>query len=191
MLERLAGLLRDTTSSFERYDYTSALRSTEDFFWWFCDDHIEHVKRRRATGDDDAASATSSCLTALSVLLRLFAPFVPFVTEEIWSWWRTGTVHRASWPDAVEVRAALGGAADAGALIALEQASAVTAVIRRERSLRKFPFGVPVRALQLPESVRADWPRISGDVLAGNNAGQAEITFAADFAVEFAAPAAS
>ena len=118
-----------------------------------------------------------------------FAPFVPFVTEEVWSWWQDGTVHRAAWPEAAAIRAAVGGS-DAGALAALEQASAVTAVIRRERSLRKFPFGVRVRTLQLPENVRADWSRIAGDVLAGNNAGQAEITFAADFAVEFAAPAA-
>jgi valyl-tRNA synthetase len=191
MLTRLAGLVDSVTRHFDAYDYTAALRETEAFFWWFCDDHIEHVKRRRAADDEGARSATSSCLTALSVMLRLFAPFVPFVTEEVWSWWQPGTVHRAAWPDASAIRAELGGEADAQALAALEQASAVTAVIRRERSLRKFAFGVPVRALQLPEAVRADWPRVAQDVLAGNNAGLAEITFAADFAVEFAVPAAS
>ncbi len=76
------------------------------------------------------------------------------------------------------------------ALGALLKASTVTAVIRRERSLRKFAFGVPVQALQLPENLRADWPLIADDVLAGNNAGAAQVTFAStEFAVEFAAPA--
>jgi valyl-tRNA synthetase len=190
MLTRLAELMRTTTAHFDAYDYTAALREAETFFWWFCDDHIEHVKRRRSGEDDAAASATASCLTALSVMLRLFAPFVPFVTEEVWSWWQDGSVHRAAWPTDAEVHAGLGGSADAAALGALLHASAVTAVIRRERSLRKLAFGVPVLALQLPESLRADWPLAAGDVLAGSNAGAAQVTFGADFVVEFAAPVA-
>ena len=86
MLTRLADLVRSATRSFDEYDYTAALRETETFFWWFCDDHIEHVKRRRAGDGADAASATAACMTALDVMLRLFAPFLPFVAEEVWSW---------------------------------------------------------------------------------------------------------
>lgn len=189
MLTRLAALVRDATESLEQYDYTAALRDTEAFFWWFCDDHIEHVKRRRAGDGADADSATAACVTALSVLLRLFAPFVPFVTEEVWSWWQAGSVHRAPWPTGREVAEALGDPGDEAALRALERASEVTALIRRERSLKKLAFGIPVERLQLPEAVRAEWARISTDVLAGNNAGQAEVTFAGEFAVEFRPPA--
>jgi valyl-tRNA synthetase len=190
MLTRLANLVAGATASFDAYDYTAALREIETFFWWFCDDHIEHVKRRRATDSELAASATASCLTALSVMLRLFAPFVPFVTEEVWSWWQTGSVHRASWPTSAEALAGLAGGADASSQRALDHASAVTALIRRERSLHKMAFGVPVVSMQLMEDVRADWPRIADDVLAGNNAVGARVSFAADFGVEFAAPAA-
>jgi valyl-tRNA synthetase len=191
MVTRLAELVREATASFEAYDYTAALRETEAFFWWFCDDHIEHVKRRRAGEGADAASATAGCLAALSVTLRLFAPFLPFVTEEVWSWWQSGSIHRAPWPHESELTQLLGGTTDADADRAARHASEVTAFIRRERSLRKLPFSVPVSAVSLPDAVQADWPRVSDDVLAGNNATQARVTFGPEPSVHFATPAGS
>jgi valyl-tRNA synthetase len=188
MVTRLSEIVRGATASFEAYDYTSALRDTEAFFWWFCDDHIEHVKRRRAGDGPDAASATAACLAALSVTLRLFAPFLPFVTEEIWSWWQSGSIHRAAWPAEAELTALLGGASDADADRAVRHASEVTAFIRRERSLRKLPFSVPVAAVSLPDALQEDWPRVSEDVLAGNNASQARVTFGPALSVDFAVP---
>ena len=188
MVTRLSEIVRGATASFEAYDYTSALRDTEAFFWWFCDDHIEHVKRRRAGDGPDAQSATAACLAALSVTLRLFAPFLPFVTEEIWSWWQTGSIHRAAWPAEAELTAVLGGASDADADRAVRHASEVTAFIRRERSLRKLPFSVPVAAVSLPDALQEDWPRVSEDVLAGNNASQARVTFGPALSVDFAVP---
>ncbi len=189
MLTRLAELVAHATRALDQYDYTAALRDTETFFWWFCDDHIEHVKRRRAGDGPDAESATASCLTALSVTLRLLAPVVPFVTEEVWSWWQPGSIHQTAWPSTDEVLHTIGGSPDAAALAALLQASDITAAIRRERSLKRLAFGVPVASLQVPERARAEWQRIGPDVLAGNNAAAAAITFGDDFAIEFAAPA--
>ena len=77
---------------------------------------------------------------------------------------------------------------DPAAVSALTQASEVSALIRRERSLKKLPFGVPVLTLRVPESVRATWMGVGGDVLAGNNASAAQITFGDDFTIEFAPP---
>ncbi|MCM3554041.1 valine--tRNA ligase [Janibacter melonis] len=95
MIAALAHVVRDATAGFEGWDYTRSLDVTETFFWTFCDDYIELVKDRAHAGDPSARAALR---LALSVLLRLLAPFLPYATEEVWSWWQEGSVHRSTWP---------------------------------------------------------------------------------------------
>ena len=103
LLAELSALVAEATSAFERFDYARALERTETFFWSFCDNYLELVKIR-AYGDSDAsASAANALARAVSVLQRLFAPFLPFATEEAWSWWMQGSVHGAPWPTVAEL----------------------------------------------------------------------------------------
>jgi valyl-tRNA synthetase len=144
LLTNLARLVRESTEDLEQYQYTRVLERTETFFWFFCDNYLELVKSRRYGdhGPELAGSANSALLTAVSVFLRLFAPFLPFATEEIWSWWRSGSVHQAAWPTEAEILAIAGGPDERGAL-ALQVASQVLGEIRKKKSEGKRPPKTP------------------------------------------------
>ncbi len=100
MLAELAEVVRTATAAYDTYDHARALETTEQFFWTFCDDYLELVKERAYAGD---ASAVTALRTAIDVLLRLFAPTLPFATEEVWSWTHDGSVHVAAWPTVDEL----------------------------------------------------------------------------------------
>lgn len=105
LLAQLSDVVAQATKAFDNYDYARALQITESFFWQFTDDYVELIKDRAygAAGESEQASVLAALATTLDSLLRLFAPFLPFATEEVWSWWRTGSVHRAEWPTALEI----------------------------------------------------------------------------------------
>ncbi|MGH9108734.1 MAG: valine--tRNA ligase [Acidimicrobiales bacterium] len=139
LLRRLSGVVERATDALSAYDYTRALESVEATFWSFCDDYVELVKSRAygEAGGGGTASARATLALALSLQLRLLAPFLPFVTEEVWSWWQAGSVHRSAWPDAgTEIGPALGGETGGGSPV-LEAAAEVLAAVRRQKTSHK------------------------------------------------------
>ncbi|TDW31328.1 valine--tRNA ligase [Cryobacterium psychrophilum] len=134
MLAGLALVVGQATKAFENYDHARALEVTESFFWTFCDDYLELVKER-AYGEPGAArdSAVAALRTALSTLLRLFAPFVPFATEEAWSWTNDESIHRAPWPIVSELISEDAGASR-GNIALLDLASRALTGIRRGKT---------------------------------------------------------
>ncbi|HXP36392.1 MAG TPA: class I tRNA ligase family protein, partial [Solirubrobacteraceae bacterium] len=153
MIARLSAVVADATESFDGYDYARALERVEVFFWWYCDYYLELVKGRRYdSGEsqearDGAASVSRALRRSLSVFQRLLAPFLPFVTEEVWSWWQQGSVHHASWPDAAELFGALGGSGvDAGIAASEDGALAIAADVLKEVRKAKSEARRPMRA---------------------------------------------
>jgi valyl-tRNA synthetase len=202
MLARLANVAAEATHSFDEYDYARALERVEDFFWWYCDYYLELVKGRRYDAAPQAASVSRALRLSLSVFQRLFAPFLPFVSEEVWSWWQEGSVHRAPWPDAAELAAEAGlrcadghatrddGAAAAAAPPSEDMALAVAADVLREVRKAKSQARRPMRAPVARVVVRDSAERLralelgSGDLLQAGSIEQLEPVEDLDFAVE-------
>jgi valyl-tRNA synthetase len=135
MLRRLAETVAEATEALEDYDHARAIELVERFFWGFTDDYLELVKSRAygTHGPEAAGSAIASLRIALAALLRAFAPFLPYVTEEVWSWWREGSVHRAPWPTAGE----LDGPSAGGDPIVYGVAAWVLGEVRKTKALAK------------------------------------------------------
>ena len=135
MLVRLAEVVDAATIALEQFNYARALERTEAFFWWFCDDYVELVKTRAYGETQDSSSARVSLHRALNIVQRLLAPMLPFATEEVWSWWQSGSIHRAPWPTTVETLAGFTAAPDA--VDDLDAICTVLGVIRRTKTEAK------------------------------------------------------
>ncbi len=162
--------LRDTvqraTAAFERFEFALALQVTETFFWdSFADNYIELVKRR-ARSETDAvgcASAVATLRLGLNTLLRMFAPFVPTITEEVWSWTfaeETGyaSIHQSPWPtlagnQEMPSRFLLDCVAQPESAKSFAIACDAIGAVRKAKHEAKIGLGRPVALLRMSASV--------------------------------------
>ncbi|MBM6621276.1 valine--tRNA ligase [Micrococcaceae bacterium RIT802] len=175
LLARLSEVIEEAGRAFGTYDYARALDIVESFFWSFTDDYVELVKDRAygARGEEEQASVLAALATTLDAVLRLFAPFLPFATEEVWGWWRSGSVHRASWP----TNGHLAGAVEGADTAVLPTVGAALGGIRKAKSEAKVKQRTQVLSgvVHGPEAVITQVRAGLGDLLAAGNAVELEL----------------
>ncbi|MFD0704443.1 valine--tRNA ligase [Alloscardovia venturai] len=172
VMAQLADVIDIATKALNEYDHAKALEAIESFFWQFCDDYIELVKNRaygtaNATGtipsEADVLSARTTLGLGLDAFARLLAPYLPYATEEVFSWMHEGegSVHRASWPTPDLYRSASAGA-DASVLV---WAGRALGALRKIKSEAKVSMKTPIlsatlaldeKAIPMVEAASAD-----------------------------------
>ncbi len=169
MLIALSDVVKVATNAFDEYDHTKALEVAEKFFWTFTDDYLELVKERAYNADGAAtaaeqASATIALRKALHVMLRLFAPFLPFAAEEVWGWWQktSGSIHRASWPTVAELVEEI----DLGNQGLLELASIAVSGVRKAKTDAKVSMKAAVESavIQAPSATLSSLRLLEADL---------------------------
>jgi valyl-tRNA synthetase len=180
---RLRNTVRRAGEEFEVFEFAGALQVIEDFFWSdLCDNYLELVKVRAYNNEwtPGKRSALSTLKIALSIQLRLFAPYLPFITEEVWSWLyatpsgREQSIHTASWPMVEELaQVALPSEEDPyGAAVK------VLFEVRRIKSEAKVSMKAALQNLEVTASATTLKPirAVLDDLLSVTNAANAVLT---------------
>ncbi|MFY9263505.1 MAG: valine--tRNA ligase [Actinomycetaceae bacterium] len=193
LLARLVEVVEAATQAFEKYDHTRALEVTETAFWTFCDDYLEMVKdraydREGAYADSGQADVVRSARVALNLavdtFVRLLAPVLPYAAEEVWSWYRSGSVHGAQWPSILPL-AQGAGSADSSLLDAASNALQALRKIKSENKVsQRTPYAwaklqVPADDLTSVELVLADLKSVAhveGELTLVAGEGEATVT---------------
>jgi len=146
-VERMKKLAEDARADFAAYNYAAVLLYVEAAFWDFCDNYLELAKNRAYSGKPGAARSACAALDwTLNVFLRLFAPFMPFITEEVWGWsyaesLKFPSIHKAPWPSASEM------ASVSGDPLVLDITRKVLEAVRTKKAAEKRSVKWPVSKL--------------------------------------------
>jgi len=158
LIERLRTVTEQATKAFDAFDYAAALQVVEESFWHFCDHYLELVKLRSYADEDTSGrrSALAALGLTLNAYLRLLAPFMPYVTEEVWSWSfagedRTKSIHTSAWPTTGEFETVPRPEVDG----TFEAAVEVMTKIRGAKTIAQKSLRWPVVTLEIAGAVSA------------------------------------
>jgi valyl-tRNA synthetase len=166
LLARLRRLVERMTTLFTEYDYATARAEAESFFWaTLADNYLELAKLRLYDASDpQAAGARYALRTTLLTILKLFAPFLPYVTEEIYTTLfadEDSSIHRAAWPTLATLPP--DEASDEVAERAGDTLVAIATAVRRYKSENGLSLGRELARLQIAtdDASLANWLQAS------------------------------
>lgn len=141
-LIKLNNLIRICTETFEEYKYSRAKIETEKFFWnLFCDNYLEIIKKRiyNTTGNRKL-SAQYTLYHSLLSILKLIAPIMPFITEDIYQTYfkkteKESSIHLCEWP---EVKGKIGETSELDLFIN------ILSKVRQEKTKAKKPMNAEI-----------------------------------------------
>jgi valyl-tRNA synthetase len=151
IISKLHFVVKEVTKSFDEFEYFAARNKAEMFFWNdFCDNYLELIKARiydpEGKNPSGQESAVHTCAFVLNALLRLFAPFMPHITEEIYSlvFEMTSSIHaQGTWPRFAEIPH------NDKALVAGGFAAQILAVIRKFKTEEKLSMKVEIESVNI------------------------------------------
>jgi valyl-tRNA synthetase len=110
-LAKLNKIIEKATDSFENYEYALTKNEVVNFFWHdFCDNYLEIVKNRIYNGTEkEKQSAQHVLYNILLAILKMMAPFTPFITEELYQKYfkseeKEKSIHISSWPIKLRIK---------------------------------------------------------------------------------------
>jgi valyl-tRNA synthetase len=151
IISKLHNLVKEVTKSFDEFEYFAARNKAEAFFWKdFCDNYLELIKTRiynpESKDQIGQESAIHTCAFVLSALLKLFAPFVPHITEEIYSivFESPSSIHaQGTWPRFADIPE------DKNSLIAGGFVEQILSVIRKFKTEEKLSMKAEVAEVNI------------------------------------------
>lgn len=175
LLSKLSKVVKSATENFTNYEYMHTKLETETFFWHtYCDNYLELIKDRlynaEKRGKDARLSAQCALYNSLFIIIKLMAPIMPFITEELYQLYyrkheKGKSVHLAKWPDLNLID---GHAEHVGDFVV-----AVVEFVRKKKTENKKSLKYPVKKLIIRSKVEEkDFDAVEADIKAATAAEQ-------------------
>ena len=173
ILSKLSKVVKESTKNFMNYEYSHTKLATETFFWHtFCDNYLEIIKDRiynaEKRGSDARLSAQYGLYNALLAIIKLMAPIMPFITEELYQLYykkheKTKSIHLAKWPDV--------NMADEHAERIGDFVVEVIEFARKKKSEKQLSLKTPIKKLTIKAKIEEiDFDEVEADIKAATNA---------------------